>query len=125
MSHGHSHHVEENPKTSSSAALYFVILLVALVIGLFGFVQSMSHHDEGHDNDHHTDAQANHQADKGHTWTHEPTLEYSTMGLTGGQPPHVTLKQDNKVSMETQKAVDSTKHTVDSTATPKEGKTAH
>lgn len=108
MSHGHSHHVEENPKTSSSAALYFVILLVALVVGLFGFVQSMSHHDEGHSNDHHTDAPASHpeghQADKGHTWTHEPSLEYSTVGLTGGQPPHVTLKQDNQVSMEAQKS---------------------
>lgn len=129
MSHGHSHHVEENPKTSSSAAFYFVILLVAFVVGLFGFVQSMSHHDEGHGNNHPTDAPAGHQEEhhtgKGHTWTHEPTLEYSTVSLTGGQAPHVTLKQDNPVSIETSKAADTIKHTVDSTVAPKEGHTTH
>lgn len=83
MSHDHS--VEENPKTVSSGAFYFVLLLVGLVLGLFIFVQQMSAHgEEGHD-DHAT------AADKdGHTWAADKDpFEYSTVAMTAGKVQEV------------------------------------
>lgn len=91
MSHGHSHHpVEENPKTASSGALYFVLLIVGLVLSLFLFVQSMS--GGGHD-DHAATAHhdANHAEDKGHGWEQAYSLDYSSNEISGDRLPKVEV----------------------------------
>lgn len=79
MSHD-NHTVEENPKVYSTSAFIFVLLIVALIIALFGFIQSMSAED-GHG--HETTADAHHGHDDAHSFANPYT--YNAAAMAGNE----------------------------------------
>ncbi len=59
MSHETHHHADDKTKTSSTAAVWFVLVLVALFIAAVNFVNVMGHpeaegHGAGHGTEHET-----------------------------------------------------------------------
>lgn len=85
MSHGNEHHIEENPKSSTTSAFYFVLLIGALALGIITFQRSMSHAEESHHGDakHEVGHEAKHEENKGGHWTESTSLEYSSNALVG------------------------------------------
>lgn len=81
MSHENEQHIEENPKSVTSTAFYFVLLVGALALGIITFQRSLSHAEEGHA----TEAPVN----KGEKWDESASVEYSTSELTGKKPEEV------------------------------------
>lgn len=85
MSHGNEHHIEENPKSSTTFGFYFVLLIGALTIGIITFQRSMSHAEAGHHGEakHEAGHDAKHEENKGGHWTESTSLEYSSNALIG------------------------------------------
>lgn len=137
MSHAHDHHIDEDQKVTSTGAFYFVLLFVGLVIGIIGFVQAMSA-GHGHEEEHHgTAADHNTQAEDksssnpthaahgddandGHGWEVQVSLEYSSLALMGGKDPKAEASEKTTVTVAPVNNIDSaaTQTAQDSTATP-------
>jgi len=105
MSHGHSHHVEENPTLKGQSAIYLALIIAGFVLGLIFFVKSMSesdHHDDSHGTEEHVSVS---HAD--HSWDHSSmkALEFSSSEIMGNQPQATPVATTAPV-------------VVDSTATP-------
>lgn len=135
MSHAHDHHHDEDQKVTSTGAFYFVLLFVGLVIGIIGFVQAMSaghgHEDAHHGTaaDHNTHAEdksssnpthAAHgdDANKGHGWEEQATLEYSSLALMGGQDPKAEASSESSTITVAPVSNEAAQTAQDSTATP-------